>query len=173
MALQPDSTHRGDTLLDDVSNVSAPADAPRTIRFSAANTAIILAQRARSYPGGHAQEQGGTIFADEKGRFSIQNIGGLAREAGSFLPNLLAQQPSKFTLVGVLHTHPYDRTEGSFNGVSFSGGDIAYQLINKLKTIVSLSVRTPVERSSNRAGSKRRLQRRRISSPITKAGLAC
>ena len=36
----------------------------------------------------------------------------------------------------MLHTHPYDRTEGSFNGVSFSGGDIAYQLINKLKLMV-------------------------------------
>ncbi|QYE33003.1 hypothetical protein KZX46_02365 (plasmid) [Polymorphobacter sp. PAMC 29334] len=125
------SYHIGPTVLADIANLAAPGEAPRTIRFSAVNNRIFQVQRAASYPGGHAKEQG-AIFADASGHLSVQNIGGLASTAGSFSPDLFAKDSAKFTLVGALHTHPYDRTEGSMNGVSFSGGDIAYQIIEQL-----------------------------------------
>lgn len=128
--------HTGPTILADIANLASPAQAPRTLRFGAANNRIFQVQRAASYPGGHAKEQGGTIYADAAGALVVQNIGGLASTAGTFLPNLIARDPGKFTLVGVLHTHPYDRTEGSFNGVSFSGGDIAYQILNHLTLMI-------------------------------------
>lgn len=116
--------HSGQTVLADIENLASPAEAPHTIRFSPAMAAVFQLQRRRSYPGGHSKEQGGTIVADAGGRFSIQNLGGTGSTAGSFSPNLTAADPAKFKVVGVFHTHPYDRTEGSMNGVAFSGGDV-------------------------------------------------
>lgn len=98
--------------------------------------AVFYSQRYRSYPGGRAKEQGGTIVADKNGKLSIQNIGGAGSTAGSFTPNLTASDPANFQVVGVFHTHPYDRTEGSMNGVSFSGGDVGALVLTS--TILSV-----------------------------------
>lgn len=123
------------TRLADTANLTSPSAAPRTIRFSDHAEHVFQIERLLSFPGGHAKEQGGTIVADAQSRLSVQNIGGLGSTAGSFSPDLVVKDPAKFTAVGFLHTHPYDRSDGSVNGVSFSGGDIAW-FIDKALTIM-------------------------------------
>ncbi|SFS10078.1 hypothetical protein [Sphingomonas jatrophae] len=122
------------TRLDEIEHLGSPPHAPRTIRFSAENVRLFQHLRMMSFPGGHAKERGGTIVADKEGRLSVQNVGGLGSTAGSFFPNLKVRDPAKFKAIGTFHTHPYDRSEGSMNGVSFSGGDIGH-LLNNLLTI--------------------------------------
>jgi type VI secretion system secreted protein VgrG len=91
--------------------------------------------RRRSCPGGVSREQGGTIVADSKGRLSLQNMGGDGSTSGSFTPKLTLNDPAKYNVRGVFHTHPYDKSEGSYTGVSLSGGDAAY-LINSGQSII-------------------------------------
>lgn len=76
-------------------------------------------------------ERGGTVVADAQGRLSIQNTRGLLASKGEVNPDLTLKDPKKFSIVGVFHTHPYDRSEESYNGVSFSGGDLAYLILNR------------------------------------------
>ncbi len=63
------------TQLDEIEHLGSPSQAPRTIRFSHANTVLFQRLRAASFPGGHARERGGTIVADRDGRLGVQNIG--------------------------------------------------------------------------------------------------
>ncbi|WP_420137299.1 hypothetical protein [Sphingomonas sp.] len=116
--------HSGPTVLADIRDLAGPAEAPHTIRFSGEMTATFELLRRSSYPGGHSMERGGTIVADEKGVLSLQNIGGHASSSSAFYPSYDLKDPRGYSLVGVFHTHPYDRSELSMNGVSFSGGDI-------------------------------------------------
>ena len=127
---RPHPRHTHFSLSADIADIVSPDAAPRTLRFSETNERIFQAERRASYPGGHSKEQGGTIVADAAGRLQIQNLGGTGSTAGTFSPDLTPKEPAKYTVVGILHTHPYDRTEGSYNGVSFSGGDIAYLINN-------------------------------------------
>lgn len=108
----------------DLTGIATPADAPGSMRFPSLMKSQFELLRRASYPGGTAQERGGSIFADAAGNLFLQNLGGLASTGGSFSYDLVAKDPAKFTLVGTFHTHPYDRSEGSYNGVSFSGADI-------------------------------------------------
>lgn len=122
------------TRLSEIVHLGSPPQALRTVRFSEANTRLFQNLRMLSFPHGRAKEQGGTIVANREGQLSLQNLGGLGSTAGSFFPNLVAKDPAHFSVVGTFHTHPYDRTDGSVNGVSFSGADIAH-LLNNLLTI--------------------------------------
>lgn len=110
-----------------------------TIRFPRDLGMMFQSQRRASFPGGHALERGGTIVADAEGKLGIQNVGGLGSEAGSFSPNLVVADPVKHTLVGVFHTHPYDAVDGWVNGVSFSGADLAYLIIERLTLMLAQS----------------------------------
>ena len=135
--------HPGPTVLSDIESLASPSQAPETLRFPLAMVAQFQTQRYHSYPAGHSKEQGGTIVADAKGSLFLQNIGGLASTAGTFSPNLVANDPSKFKVIGVFHTHPYDKSEGSMNGVAFSGGDVgALILTNTILSIVQSGPRT-------------------------------
>ena len=113
------------TRLSEIDHIGVPAAAPRTIRLSCDNRRLFEAQRRASYPGGRGKEQGGTIIADANGFPSVEHIGGLGSTGGTFSPNLTSSDAARFRVVGTFHTHPYDRSEGSFTGVSFSGADIA------------------------------------------------
>jgi hypothetical protein len=123
------------TKASDVATVTAPDAAPAKIQFAPEVQKVFETLRYRSFPGGKSKEQGGTIVADAKGKLSIQNIGGDGSTSGSFSPKLTLKDPSKFSVKGIFHTHPYDKSEGSYTGVSLSGGDAAY-LINSGQNII-------------------------------------
>lgn len=121
-------TKTGPTMLADIVNLPSPMQAPATIRFSSAMTALFQAQWRASFPGGRSKEQGGTIVADKDGNFSVQHLGGKSSAAGEIDYILNATDPSRFTVVGTFHTHPYDKTEGSLTGMAFSGGDVGLMM---------------------------------------------
>jgi hypothetical protein len=124
----------------DFAVVASPKDAPSTIRFSSSVQQIFETQRQNSFPGGKSKEQGGTIVFDKKsGAVSIQNIGGNGSTSGSFSPNLTLKDSAKYGTLGIFHTHPYDKSEGSHTGVSLSGGDAAYLINNSHNVIVAQS----------------------------------
>ena len=113
----------GPTKLADISGIASPRQAPGTLRFSARLTSTFEQLRRASFPGGRSKEQGGTIVADRAGNLHLQNLGGISSTAGTIEWDFTIRDPAAFSLVGVFHTHPYDRTEGSMTGVSFSGQD--------------------------------------------------
>lgn len=114
------------TRLADLTGIATPASAPGTLRFSSLMISQFQQLRMASFPGGESMERGGTIVADTDGHLHLQNLGGLGSTTDSFDPNVTIRDPAKYSLVGVFHTHPYGRSEGSMTGVSFSGGDFAY-----------------------------------------------
>jgi hypothetical protein len=101
---------------------------------------VFNAQWKASFPGGTSKEQGATITFDKKtGKISTENVGGLGSTSGSFNPNLAVKDPKTTGVLGIFHTHPYDKSEGGFTGVSLSGGDAAYMINNKQNVIVAQS----------------------------------
>ena len=127
------------TKASDIAVVTAPGDAPAKIQFAPEVQKTFETLRQRSFPGGKSKEQGGTVVADTKGRLSIQNIGGDGSTSGSFTPKLILKDPAKYSAVGVFHTHPYDKSEGSYTGVSFSGADAGTFINSGLKIDVAQS----------------------------------
>ena len=123
------------TKASDIATATSPSNAPGKIQFSPEVQKVFETLRYRSFPGGKSKEQGGTIVADAKGNLSVQNLGGDGSTSGSFSPKLTLKDPSKFSVKGIFHTHPYDKSEGSYTGVSLSGGDAAY-LINSGQNII-------------------------------------
>ncbi len=112
----------------------SPADAPQRIDLSSMQKEFDKLW-AGSLPGGISQEQGGTLVSDATGALKLVNPG--SGTAGTFSPNLSVDP--KQTVLGVFHTHPYDATEGSYTGVSLSGGDAAYTVITKQSAIIAQS----------------------------------
>ncbi len=123
------------TKASDIATATSPSTAPARVEFAPEVQKLFETLRYRSFPSGKSKEQGGTIVADSKGKLSIQNIGGEGSTSGSFAPKLTLKDPSKFGVKGIFHTHPYDKSEGSYTGVSLSGGDAAY-LINSGQNII-------------------------------------
>ncbi|MDE1145222.1 MAG: hypothetical protein PW843_01205 [Azospirillaceae bacterium] len=117
---------------------ASPAAAPLSFQFSPAfdqqsqtfwEQSLAPLRNANGAPPPKGQkewvvEQGATIVATKDGALEFQNIGGLPRPASEknreFLPDLKIKDPENYTLVGTIHTHPYD---SRLTGVSFSGGD--------------------------------------------------
>lgn len=120
------------TRSSEISGLTSPEQAPRTIRFSGPTTALFEHLRTLSFPKGHSKEQGATIVADKEGELSLQNIGEMGSDDHSFHSNLVIQDARRFELVGVFHTHPYDKEKGSYRGVSFSGADLENLVDNRL-----------------------------------------
>lgn len=121
----------GPTKLADIQNIASPAQAPLTIRFSASLTALFNSLWRSSFlPGGKVKEQGGTLVADKDGNFSLQQLGGRGSSSEEFLYNLSTTDPTKFTVIGTFHTHPYPNEPATFSGGSFSGGDIGLTLVD-------------------------------------------
>jgi hypothetical protein len=85
-----------------------------------------------SFPDGKSQEQGGILVQDEKGNYKWKagtpkpiSEGG----SGSFKVNR-GDVGKGETLVGSGHTHPYTASEGGYENVTFSGGDLANLITN-------------------------------------------
>jgi type VI secretion system secreted protein VgrG len=117
-----------------------PANAPSQIRFSPDVQKVFDAQWNASFPGGKSLEQGATLTFEKKtNTVGVQNVGGLGSTSGSFSPDTTLKDPKKDALLGVFHTHPYDKTEGGHTGVSLSGGDAAYMINGKQNVIVAQS----------------------------------
>lgn len=116
------------TMLSDIQDLDRPSQAPQTLRLPPAMVGIMKSQWRASFPGGHQHEQGGTIVADRAGMLSIQNVGGergvLKNQSHLFLPDIKLRDPAHYKVIGLFHTHPYDKESGWATGVSFSGGDM-------------------------------------------------
>lgn len=75
-----------------------------------------------SFPKGRSREQGGIIVQRKDGGYTFKR--GPAGKSGSFDVNYDDRAPGE-RIVAVLHTHPYDKTEGNMQQVSFSGTDLS------------------------------------------------
>ncbi len=103
-----------------------PSSAPTSINFPRTAQAGFDKQWADSFPGGSAMEQGGTLFYDkESGQIVMLNVGGHGSTPGTFTPDYTNPDPSRYQLLGVFHTHPYDSGD---TGISFSGADVAVMI---------------------------------------------
>jgi LysM repeat protein len=107
---------------------TSPSSAPRMLALPTAANNISQGLWAESFPNGVSRERGGTLSTGRSGSFGISNIGGVGSDSGSFTPDLTAANGE--TVFGTIHTHPYDKNEGGYTGISFSGGDVGY-LLNK------------------------------------------
>ncbi|MFO0579215.1 MAG: hypothetical protein U1A78_34880 [Polyangia bacterium] len=102
-------------------------EAPRRIGLPVALTQGLQAAWQRSYPGGQPVEQGGNLVQNPDGSFAFRP--GEAGTAGDYTPNILDVGKGQ-RLVGVGHTHGYEREPGSPTNVSLSGEDLAHLLFN-------------------------------------------
>lgn len=97
-------------------------DAPRSIALPAALTVGMQAAWKRSYPGGHPVEQGGNLVQNQDGSFSFRP--GKAGTADKYEPdNCDVGKGQK--LVGIGHTHGYEKEADEPTNVSFSEEDLA------------------------------------------------
>jgi type VI secretion system secreted protein VgrG len=149
----------------------ASADkAPKEVNFSGMQSDFDK-QWASSFPGGKSQEHGGTIVSDASGNLKLANMA--SGKSGSFSPNLNVSKGE--SVEGVFHTHPYDKVEGGYTGVSLSGGDAAYLINTKQNVIVAQSgndqfmyVRTGATPASVDAVALNNSQNARIAELTTK-----
>lgn len=103
-----------------------PSDAPKQITFSSKINKQMDGLWGKSFPKGKSQEFGGTLVRHKSGDTELINtVGG---NKGTFSPDRTTNKNQK--LLGVFHTHPYDKREGGYTNVSLSGGDAGY-MINK------------------------------------------
>lgn len=108
-------------------------DAPKTIQLPDQVNKDFQKLYGDSFPSGKSQEHGGTLVKDDKGNISVVNQG-TTGQSGAFAPNRTV--PSGQTIIGTVHTHPYDATEGGHKGVSFSDADMYYASYHKEATYV-------------------------------------
>lgn len=100
----------------------AEADAPDKIGLPKELTEGMQSAWDDSFPGGKSQEQGGNLVREKDGSYGWRK--GKPGTSGMFTPDY-GDVGKDQTLVGVGHTHPYDKSEGGHTNVSFSGGDIS------------------------------------------------
>lgn len=81
-----------------------------------------------SFPKGQSQEQGGILVRSDDSSYKWK-VGKLGT-SGSFIPNY-GDVAKNETLVAIGHTHPYDKEEGGYTDVSFSGSDLAFIVYQK------------------------------------------
>lgn len=81
-----------------------------------------------SMPKGKSQEQGGLLVRNPDGSYEWK--AGTPGHSGSWRPNY-GDVGSKQELIALLHTHPYDATEGGYTKVPFSGTDMALQVFQR------------------------------------------
>ncbi|MBX7213477.1 MAG: WXG100 family type VII secretion target [Thermoflexales bacterium] len=103
------------------------ADAPKTLDVPKPLNDGLADAWKDSFPGGHSQEQGGMLVQDKDGNLVFRR--GASGSSGAFTPNY-GDLKDGDTLIALVHTHPYDATEGGHTDVSFSGPDIA-NLVNR------------------------------------------
>lgn len=98
------------------------SDAPKNVEVPKVLNDGLADAWKDSFPGGRSQEQGGLLVQKPDGTLEFRR--GAAGSTGAFSPNYKDLKDGE-TLIGVVHTHPYDATEGGHTNVSFSGADIA------------------------------------------------
>jgi len=98
------------------------ADAPDAIALPKELSEGMQSAWDDSLPGGKSQEQGGNLARNKDGSYGWRK--GSAGSSGMYSPDY-GDVGKDQTLVGVGHTHPYDKSEGGHTNVSFSGGDIS------------------------------------------------
>lgn len=101
------------------------ADMPDTLNLSDSVDKGMNEAWAGSLPGGNSQEQGGLLVRDADGNVVFKK--GSAGDSGSFDPNY-GDVAAGESLVGVGHTHPYGKNDGSLDGatgVTFSSADLS------------------------------------------------
>lgn len=98
------------------------SDAPKTVEVPKVLNDGLADAWKDSFPKGRSQEQGGMLVQKSDGTLEFRR--GAAGDSGSFSPNYGDLKDGE-TLIGLVHTHPYDATEGGHTNVSFSGADIA------------------------------------------------
>lgn len=103
----------------------AEADAPEHIQLPAELVKGMQTAWDGSLPGGRSQEQGGILVRNKDGSYEWK--AGSAGDTGSFPPNY-GDKGADQTLAVLGHTHPYDKTEGGYTNVPFSGQDLARQV---------------------------------------------
>jgi hypothetical protein len=97
-------------------------EAPADITLPDGLTKGMQSAWEQSLPGGKSQEQGGNLVRNKDGSYEFR--AGKAGTSGSFTPDY-GDVGKDQTLAGVGHTHPYDKDEGGYTDVSFSGGDLS------------------------------------------------
>lgn len=132
-------------------------DAPKAIQIPADLQKQFKQQWDNSFPGGKSQEHGGTLVrcttppsggtdpassatktCPPQSAVSMVNAGsGKNPSSGSFSPDLNVASGAQ--VIGVFHTHPYDKSEGGDTDVSLSGGDAAYMINQKDPAIIAQS----------------------------------
>ncbi len=95
---------------------------PKEVQLPGALDAGMQKAWSNSLPGGKSQEQGGITVEKKDGTYEFRD--GKPGTAGSFSTNYGDVKPGE-KVVAAAHTHPYDKTEGGFTDVSFSGTDLA------------------------------------------------
>jgi hypothetical protein len=86
-----------------------------------------------SFPGGTSKEQGGLLVRKSDG--TLDFVKATKTTSGSTtLP--WDQVPTGATPLVAAHTHPYDAKEGGYQGVMFSGGDLANLVTDEIKVKV-------------------------------------
>jgi hypothetical protein len=98
------------------------ADTPDSMKLPEELTTGLKGAWADSFPGGKSQEQGGILVRNKDGSYEYKR--GPSGTSGTFTTNY-GDKGADQTLIGGSHTHPYDKSEGGYTGVSFSGADIA------------------------------------------------
>jgi hypothetical protein len=106
---------------------ATPADAPARVALPPQLNTAMQTSYKNSFPGGKSQERGGTIVKDDHGNIKVVNEQSGTGGTYSANRNVAANE----TIIGTYHTHPYDKTEGGYQGVSFSGADIANSVYYK------------------------------------------
>ena len=117
-----------------LSTPATPADAPATLEISGMQNDFNSLWN-KSFPGGFAQEQGGTIVSDASGNINIVNM--TSGSAGLFTPDINVA-PGQ-SVQGIFHTHPYDQSMGGHTGVSLSGADAACLINDRYNFVIAQS----------------------------------
>jgi WXG100 family type VII secretion target len=100
------------------------AEAPASIRIPQTLSKGMQDAWKDSFPGGHSHEQGGILVRKADGTYEWRPGKDSAGTSGTFQPDYSVVKSGE-ALAAVGHTHPYDKTEGSFTNVPFSGQDMA------------------------------------------------
>lgn len=86
---------------------------------------------SKSMPEGKSQEHAGILVKDKDGKY-VWKAKKEAGESGSTTLNLEDVGKDE-TLIATAHTHPYDKDEGGFERVAFSGGDLGNLLAEDVR----------------------------------------
>lgn len=119
----PDAAFK--TLTGQEKETVSEADAPKNVKLPKELVQGMQKAWDGSLPGGKSQEQGGFLVKNKDDKYEWR--AGAAGDSGSFSPNYSDIKAGEKE-VALGHTHPYDKSEGGYTNVPFSGQDLARQV---------------------------------------------